>query len=265
MLTKGWLKMNKHEILIDKSKCIGCSLCANDCVAHNITIENQKANVIANDCIMCGHCVAVCPKSAVSISGYETEPVTKEQSTSLNPNDVLNVIRFRRTIRQFQKKPIPQEVLDQILEAGKLNHTAKNMQDVSYIVLDKEKEQIEAYAVSLFRKVKPIAGIFSSTAKRVNIGDHFMFFEAPTVIVITAKEKINGALAAQNMEFVAEANGLGVLFSGYFTMAANISPKIKKKLGIMKGKKVITTLVLGYPKVKYQRSVQREKVDVTYL
>lgn len=77
--------MNKHEILIDKSKCIGCSLCANDCVAHNITLENQKANVIANDCIMCGHCVAVCPKSAVSISGYETEPVAKEQSTSLNP------------------------------------------------------------------------------------------------------------------------------------------------------------------------------------
>lgn len=56
-----------------------------------------------------------------------------------------------------------------------------------------------------------------------------------------------------------------MLFSDYFTKAANNSPKIKKKLGITKGKKVITTLVLGYPKVKYQRSVQREEVDVTYL
>jgi hypothetical protein len=67
------------------------------------------------------------------------------------------------------------------------------------------------------------------------------------------------------MEFVAEANGLGVLFSGYFTIAANISLKIKKVLGISNGKKVVATLVLGYPKIKYQRSVQREKLDVKYL
>lgn len=257
--------MKKHKIIIDRENCIGCSLCANDCVAHNITIEDQKANVITNDCIMCGHCVAICPKGAVSISGYKTEPVTKEQPVSLNPDDVINVIRFRRTIRQFQEKPIPQEVLTQILEAGVMTHNAKNMQDVSYIVLDQKKELIESYAVNLFRKIKPIAGIFSSMAKRNTIGNHFFFFEAPTVIVITAKDTLNGALAAQNMEFVAEANGLGVLFSGYFTKAANISPKIKKKLGITKGKKVITTLVLGYPKIKYHRSAQREKIDVTYL
>jgi hypothetical protein len=67
------------------------------------------------------------------------------------------------------------------------------------------------------------------------------------------------------MEFIAEANGLGVLFSGYFTVAANISLKIKKVLGISRGKKVVTTLVLGYPKIKYQRSVQRENLDVKYL
>lgn len=257
--------MKKHEIVIDKEKCIGCGLCTKDCVAHNITIENGKANIISNDCIMCGHCVATCPKRAVSISGYETEPVNKEQHTSLNPDDVMNVIRFRRTTRQFQNKPIPQEVMDQILEAGRLTHTAKNMQDVSYIVLNKEKERVEEYAINLFRKMKPIVGIFSPMVRRNQIVDHFFFFEAPIVIVITAKEKVNGVLAAQNMEFVAEANGLGVLFSGYFTIAANISLKIKKILGISKGKKVVTTLVLGYPKIKYQRSVQREKLDVKYL
>ena len=85
------------------------------------------------------------------------------------------------------------------------------------------------------------------------------------MIVILSKEKLNGALAAQNMEFVAEANGLGVLFSGFFSMAANLSPKLKKALGVSKGKKVVTTLVLGYPKVKYRRSAQREKLDVRYL
>ena len=85
------------------------------------------------------------------------------------------------------------------------------------------------------------------------------------MIVILSETKLNGALAAQNMEFAAEANGLGVLFSGFFTMAANASPTIKKALGIAKGKKAVTTLVLGYPAVTYQRSAPREKSAVTYL
>ena len=67
------------------------------------------------------------------------------------------------------------------------------------------------------------------------------------------------------MEFVAEANGLGILFSGFFTMAANASPKIKKALEVSKGKKVVTTLVMGYPAVKYQRSAQRKRAAVKYL
>lgn len=70
-------------------------------------------------------------------------------------------------------------------------------------------------AVRLFRRLKPLAGLFSSLARRSQIGDHFFFFHAPIVIVIAAKAPIDGALAAQNMEFVAEANGLGVLFSGF--------------------------------------------------
>ena len=101
--------------------------------------------------------------------------------------------------------------------------------------------------------------------KRTNITDDFFFFEAPIAIVIASKDPINGALAAQNMEFVAEANGLGVLYSGFFSMAANHSRQIKRILELPKGKKVITTLVLGYPKVKYQRSVQREKSDIKFL
>lgn len=256
--------MAEHIIKIDKEKCIGCGLCVKDCVAGNIALKNHKADIFTNDCIQCGHCAAVCPKEAVSISGYDIKPVPKEKEVRLDPEEVLHVIRYRRTVRQFQEKKIPKDVLVQILEAGGMTHTAKNMRDVSLIVLDKEKAEYERLAVNLFQKVKPLADLFSPMAKRNQIGDHFFFFQAPAVIVITAKSGIDGALAAQNMEFAAEANGLGVLFSGYFTAAVNHSRKLKKALGIPKGKKAVTTLVLGYPKVKYLRSVPRNKVSVQY-
>lgn len=255
----------KHVVNINKDKCTGCGLCAKICAAHNIEIKNGKAKTKFDHCIMCGQCTAVCPKEAVKISGYDKEPIQQNKFTRLNPDEVLEVIRFRRTIRQFKKKEIPHNVLEQILEAGRLTHTAKNMQDVSFVVLDKKKDDIEQMAVHLFQNIKPFANLFSTMARYNKIHDHFFFFEAPVVIVILAKNKTNGFLAAQNMEFVAEANGLGVLFSGYFTTSANLSPKIKKALKVPKGKKAAATLVLGYPNVKFLRSVQREKLDVRYM
>ena len=145
--------------------------------------------------------------------------------------------------RQFKQKEIPSEVISQILEAGRLTHTAKN----------------------IFQKLKPMADLFSPMARNNKIDDNFFFFNAPVVIVILAKDKTNGILAAQNMEFVAEANGLGVLFSGFFTMAANTSRKLKRSLGIPGGKRAAMTLVLGYPDIKYLRSAPREKADVRFM
>ena len=73
------------------------------------------------------------------------------------------------------------------------------------------------------KKDKDYLTIIKMCIRDRNITDDFFFFEAPIAIVIASKDPINGALAAQNMEFVAEANGLGVLYSGFFSMAANHS------------------------------------------
>lgn len=138
-------------------------------------------------------------------------------------------------------------------------------QHISFVVLHKEKKRIEQMAVSLFKKVKPLANLFSPMARNNKIDDDFFFFKAPIAIVILARNKTNGILAAQNMEFAAEAHGLGVLYSGYFTMAANASHKIKKAIRVPKGKRVAMTLVLGFPDVKFLRSVQRKELDINYM
>ena len=257
--------MKQPKIVISQDKCVGCGLCSKVCVAHNIKINAKKAETVMYNCVMCGQCSAVCPQNAISVVGYEDEQIEKSQGTHLDPAKVLDAIRFRRSIRNFKQKDIPSEVIEQIIEAGRLTHTAENKQDVSFTVLQKEKDSIEKLAVKIFRKVKPIANLFSPVARNNKIDDNFFFFNAPSVIVISASDKTNGILAAQNMEFVAEAYGLGVLYSGFFTMAANVSRKIKKAIGLPRGKKVAITLVLGYPSIKYLRSTPHKKADVKYL
>lgn len=257
--------MQRHQVVLDPDKCIGCGLCAKVCATHNITIKDKKAKTILDDCLLCGQCTAACPREAITLSGYEDEQIEKRENIQLEPDEIIKAIRFQRSIRQFKQKEIPQKVIEQILEAGRLTHTAKNRQDLSFVVLDKEKSRIEKLAVHLFQKIKPFVDLFSPMARNNPVGDHFFFFHAPIVIVILAKDKTNGILAAQNMALVAQTHGLGVLFSGFFTMAANASRKIKKAIHIPRGKRVAMTLVLGYPDVEFFRSAPRKKLEARYM
>ena len=255
----------QKQIAINLDDCTECGLCSKVCVAHNLVIIQNKANKIMDNCVMCGQCSAVCPQRAISLEGCGNGQIDKTDDIRLVPEDIINVIRFRRSIRNFKKTEIPKEAMERILEAGRLTHTARNMQDVSYVVLAAGKERIEKMAVQMFRAIKPFADLISPMARKNKINDNFFFFDAPTVIVILARDKTNGILAAQNMEFVAKAYGLGVLYSGFFTMAANASRKIKKALQIPKGKKVAMTLVLGYPNISYLRSTPHKELDVRYM
>lgn len=120
-------------------------------------------------------------------------------------------------------------------------------------------------AAGLFRRLLPLMKLVNPMARRTVIDDHFFFKSAPAAIVITSKDEVNGALAAANMELMAEACGLGVLYSGFFSMAANHSGSLRRMLGLSRGEKAVTTLVLGYSAVKYHRTVQKEAAAVRYL
>lgn len=61
----------------------------------------------------------------------------------------MNVIHFRKAIRKFKTKDIYYERIGQILEAGRLSHTVKNKQDVSFVILDKEKINLYFFRVSI--------------------------------------------------------------------------------------------------------------------
>lgn len=255
--------MTEHTIKIDKDKCIGCGLCLKDCPAKNIEFSNKKAGVKSQECIKCGHCGAICPKAAVTISGYEEPPQEIGEQTRVNPQELLNALKSRRSIRQFQSKPVSPESVKLIIEAGRLTPTAKNAQDISYIVLRNKKDRAESLAVRFFRKIQPLAGFAYPAAKGMSIDKDFFFKGAPMAIVIVSDDKVSASLAASNMALMAEACGLGVLYSGFFTIAANMSGKLKKELSL-EGK-AVTTLVIGYSDVKYQRTAQKESARVTML
>ena len=256
--------MDDYNVIIDKEKCIGCGLCVGDCVGMCLSLNNSKAEINPDRCILCGHCEAVCPKNAIKLTGFDDVPEEFDEQTRLSPEELMAAIKTRRSIRQFTDEKIPQEVLDKIIEAGRLAPTGSNSQSTGYIVLDKVLPEAEKLSVNMFRGAINMGKPFAKVLRGIVIDDNFFFKKAPLAIAITGSQ-VNASLAAENMAFMAEAYGLGVLYSGFFTVCANTNPKIRKLLKMEKKEKVVTTLVLGYPSVKYHRTVRRKNAKIRKL
>lgn len=257
--------MRVHTIEINPSTCIGCGLCVGDCPSGNLALRENKAALNSQDCIKCGHCVAICPKGAVSMSGFDEPPMELDALPHLDTQQLLHALRARRSIRQFTPRPISSQVLHNILEAGRWTPTAKNASSISYLVVKEKNCHVEALAVRYFRRIMPLVRLLYPAAKGHTIDDAFFFKNAPIVIAVISKDKISASLAASNMALVAESQGLGVLYSGFFSMAANLSPTLHKELGLARGEKVVTTLVLGYSAVTYRRTTQKDPPQVANL
>lgn len=54
----------KHSVLLDESKCTGCTTCLKHCPTEAIRIRDGKAVINSKRCIDCGECIRNCPHKA---------------------------------------------------------------------------------------------------------------------------------------------------------------------------------------------------------
>ncbi len=271
-------------VQIDNNKCVGCALCVADCFLGNIAVQEKKAVSGHTRCMGCGHCIAVCPQNAIQLEQYdmqEVQPYEKEQFT-ISPDTLLNFIKFRRSVRRFTEKPIEEAKLLNIIEAGRFTQTGSNSQAVSYIVVKNDIPQLLSLAFETLHHMAQT--ILSDTGARhpmsINYANMWMkmyasyienpeaptslFFNSQALILIVSESQVDGALAASNMELMANAEGLGTFFSGFFVRAASGNQKIKTFLNIDSAQEVVACMVLGYPDVTYLRTVPRKKANVSW-
>lgn len=267
---------------VDTKKCIGCGLCVKDCFPKDVEIVDGKARINNVRCFKCGHCIAVCPKAAISTDEYNMEDVKdyNKDEFLVDADNLMNFIKFRRTIRQFKSKEVEKDKISKIIEAGRFTQTGSNMQDTSYIVVEERLQELKALTFESLKKMgenilanlSPETIIYKRYAKlwirmyeeyRENPNENDkLFFNAPAIIIVTANSEVNGALASSNMELMTNALGLGTFFSGFFVKAAEENKEILDLIGVKEGKQVVTCMVIGYPNVKYLRTVPRKSADI---
>ena len=260
-------------VQIDKEKCIGCGLCAADCLGKAISLDSGKAEMIKG-CFMCGHCVAVCPVEAVSFQGEKYDMADVESvgaGFGIDSATMLHAIKTRRSIRRFKDKAVEREQLETILEAGRFSPTGSNAQNVRYIVFSEDTEKLRALAMEELRKLEhdeqAFARVFAPPMSRDRMDfrdDNFLFKGAPAIILTVSPSLVNATIASANMELQGVAMGLGMLYVGFFVRMAASSERIREFLGLEEGEQVANCLCFGWPDVEYLRTVPRKKLNAQW-
>jgi len=160
--------------------------------------------------------------------------------------DFFEAIKNRRSIRRYTKEKVSDDLLLEILDAGRWAPSAGNSQPWNFIVLrDKEVRERVAEATTW--------GEFLA--------------DAPIGIAVVVDPKASahsvedGAIAAENMLLAAHALGLGACWIGSYN--SSYEEEVKDILAIPKDKRLLSIIPIGHPD-EHPKKVRKELREITF-
>ena len=142
---------------------------------------------------------------------------------------LLDLILTRRSIRRYENKDIPEEVLQQILETGRQAPSAANRQPIHFVIVTDRDilKNLCDNLINRFVKYAPLAIVGCADIKSLLTGRWAI---------------VDATIAMENMVIAAWTLGIGSCWIG----ACN-EEKVKELLKIPDKWKFVALLTLGYP------------------
>jgi nitroreductase/NAD-dependent dihydropyrimidine dehydrogenase PreA subunit len=291
-------------IEIDKEKCTNCMSCLSICPNYVFKVISDSGNgkevVIQypSQCYACGHCISICPVGALSHEQLPHESFEELQPVEISSEAMRNLILSRRSVKNYKQDPVPDDVVEHLLEAAIHAGTSSNGQTEQFIVV-KDQEflmELEKLVVDVLWNagLKYLGGdglitkLLTRKYGKEMIGQyrnyHFMikhrrendeirgmvFRNAPLVIIAhSIKTNLLGApncsVAIRNIELLAQTMGLGACWTGLLVAAAEKSRRVNAFLELEKNRQIQGALMVGYPKHKYTRMIPRKPREIRWI
>ncbi len=164
----------------------------------------------------------------------------------IDPDDVLQLIKRRRSVRRYAEKPVPEEVMEQVLEAGRWAPSGANIQPRRFLVVTR-KDLLERIArLSHYGPVKS-AHVANAAALVLMLGDNKTI--SPTVT-------LDCAIAGTNMTLMAEALGIGSCWIGAFE-----EDNIRDLLAVPDRYDIVVMIAFGYPEGELPKPTPRLELE----
>jgi len=269
-------------IQVDQQTCTQCGICAIACGRGLIDFrinDYPKPNALTDsECILCGHCVAVCPTGSLT---HREMPVEKcppvQKGLQVTAEQCEQLIRSRRSIRVYKRKPVPRDIIARLIEIARYAPTGHNEQDVEWLVIDTREQlrRLQRTGVDWLRWVISNQPEIAATLnlkrmlEREENSKNVLLRDAPVIIVAHAdKDKslaiVHCTLALSYFDLAAQSMGLGCCWNGYLYFIANSFPPMQEVLSLPEGHAAYGFMMMGYPKLSYHRIPLRKPPRITW-
>ncbi len=268
--------MSELNFKVDEQKCIHCGLCVKDCIAKVLSQPDNNSAPVASapkNCLKCQHCMAICPVGAISI--LDKKPEESEKIYSQNPEMILNLIKSRRSDRQYKHENLEPDKMQKLKDMLPWIPTGCNYHKLHFAFID-DVNVMDEFRTYTNNKVinaltkKPIKAImdkFSSLTKFFINGEDIIFRGAPHMLVVSNSVKApcakeDAIIALSYFEMYAQSMGIGTCWCGYGEMILKVFPELCEYLEVPSGYSPQYVMLFGPKAVNYQRSIQPENVDI---
>ena len=146
--------------------------------------------------------------------------------------DFLEVIRGRRTVREFTPEPVSEQDLEKILEAGRWAPSGKNTQPWGFILVESREKREELAALSRQRDL-----ILSAPVCIAVLLDRERGYDRD-------KDMQGIGACAENMCLAAHALGLGACWIGGISAVREEAGEV---LGLREDEELVLLLLIGHP------------------
>lgn len=173
--------------------------------------------------------------------------------------DVFSCIATRHSTRKFKEEPVPQEVLDKVIEAGRQAPSGKHKNQSRFIVIRKKEvlQELIALVQQEFAKMEVTQendDNFGGAIRAAKKGGYVFMYNAPVLIVVANKRDYGNkyadvSCAIQNMMLAANALDLGSCWINQLRWLQD-NPVLRaylQKLGMAEDEEVCASLSIGYP------------------
>jgi len=287
------------SISIDKTACIRCDACVDVCIAARVfELDEASSTVVRPElCWGCGQCVAVCPTDAIDHDTFPLEECPICDAMHLPSLDALTTaFRARRSCRTYEEKPVPREIVRELVSIGRWAPTATNSQIFDWLAFDDQARIDElstatvdeltrvirlarnpllrpivaaSYGCQAAKQAKEAGELADQLTQRRARGEDPVLHSAPVFLVGHGMKgnrfgRDDAIFATYNLMLAAERHGLASCQIGFFQVVAERSSRLRRLVGIPEGRAPQVALVLGYPRHSFRRLLPRRVPNLSW-
>ena len=287
--------------VIHRATCTVCGECVKICPVEVLSLSDREIRIDPSrgfGCIACGQCMMVCPSDSIAVTGRKLDPgdVIDLPAPNLRATfDQVEALMFsRRSIRRFRGEAVPREAIDRVIASAAtapmgippwevgitVFHGRDKVRDLAWDTADAYERLLKFFESPvgvLFRRTmkKPVRHQFQTFILPLGRylvdgkkkGSDYVLYDAPAALLFHASPYGDGAdafIACTYAMVAAEAMGLGTCMIGCVAPVLGRRKDLMEKHGLPVGHLPKIVLILGYPAVRFRKTIRRPFLSVRY-